>query len=276
MKLIILLIFLVLIVFLVFLYDYLFSVYPIQTFKLILLGFKHTINKYTSVPSKKRKILFLTVEDRDEKYITLHDNSFKEYSESNGYSYIREYKCTPDISTYWCKIYRVKEYLEKNEYDYIVWVDSDTIITDQEKSIDDYISKYGEKDIFIGTEPYNILIKNFVLYNAGIFIIKNSTVGKNFINDCILYLSHKSRCIKKSKEQGLWGGICYEQGVMNIYLKGKYSKYTYVDYKKQIFNNYMGMYSLFTRRNKVNRGLILHLPGQNSEKRYSTFRKYSS
>jgi len=226
-------------------------------------------NKYTPVPFKKRKIAFLTTEDRDFDYIQLHDRSFEEYSKNNGYSYIRLNNCEKSVATtYWCKIYKVKELLFSNKYDYVVWIDSDTIVSNKDVSIDHLISKYGEKDIIIGNYKIFGNIIGINLYCAGVFLIKNSEVGKKFINDCIEYLEDHTKCIVNSKEQGFWAGVCYEEGAMNILLKGKYKNYVYVDNKYDIIYTPIGSVG-----NKPS-ALILHLAGSKNEKRYEVFKNY--
>ena len=107
-----------------------------------------------------------------------------------------------------------------------------------------------------------------VIYCAGVFFIKNSEVGKNFISDCIKYLKDHPKCIVNNKEQGMWAGICYEQGVMNTLLKEKYKEYVYVD------NKYDIIYTPISNMNTKTSALILHLAGSKNQKRYEVFKNY--
>jgi len=246
-----------------------FDPYVHETFNLLFNHFKQHKNQYTPIPLKKRKIAFLTTEDRDFDYIKLHDRSFERYCQKNGYEYIRLDNCEKSVATtYWCKIYKVKELLFSNKYDYVVWVDSDTIISNKDVSVDSLISKYGEKDIIIGLDIFIGSLIGIRSYCAGVFFIKNSEVGKQFINDCIDHINDHPKCIVDSKEQGVWAGVCYEQGAMNKLLKGKYSEYTYVD------NNYDIIYTPVFGGNPKTSALILHLAGTKKEKRYEVFKNY--
>lgn len=150
----------------------LFCLINFDEIKLKLSGFiPFTQNKYTSVEYKKRKILIITAENRNDDYIKLHDENFNKYAKKFDYEYLKLDNCLKSESTtYWCKIHKVKEYL--NNYDYVMWADSDTIIT-QFKPIDQYISDYGEPDIIIGSEIINNIIPKLpYCLNAGLFLIK--------------------------------------------------------------------------------------------------------
>ena len=267
MKIIILIILVLIIVLVVLLLNN--DPYVSKTFNYLILMFKKNKNQYVSVPLKKRKIAFITTEDRDFDYIKLHDRSFEEYCKKYDYEYIRLNNCEKSVATtYWCKLFKVNELLSSDKYDYVVWVDSDTIISNKDVSIDSLISKYGEKDIIIGLDIFIGNMIGLVIYCAGVFFIKNSEVGKNFISDCIKYLKDHPKCIVNNKEQGMWAGICYEQGVMNTLLKGKYSEYVYVD------NKYDIIYTPISNMNKKTSALILHLAGSSNKKRYEIFKNY--
>ena len=230
------------------------------------LMFTNINNNFESVPFKHRKILIITAEDRNEEYIKLHDESFKKYSKLHNYEYLRLDNCPKEeSSTYWCKIYKVKEYL--NKYDYVMWVDSDTIITNYNKSLDEFISKFGEPDIIIGEDEQTNRFLPINILNAGVFLIKNSKIGKEFIDDCLNKIP--DNCIINNKEQGVWAGVCYEQGIMNILLKTKYKDHFYLDKDKTFIFNHT-----FNSDLNYDNNFILHLPSSTTKSRNTTFKKY--
>ena len=191
---------------------------------------------------KKRKIAIITAEDRNYPFIQYHDLNFKKYSDIHGYSYFRLDICPKELSTtYWCKIHRVKEFLDSGNYDYVMWADSDTIIQDP------------------------------ILHpvNAGVFLIKNSNIGKSFMNDCLAKLKSKKGCIINGKEQGTWTGICYEQGVMNLLIREKYKDYTFVDLKEEFVFN-AGKTDEYEYKNSI----VIHLCGHKNDVREKFFKKY--
>ena len=115
-------------------------------------------------------------------------------------------------------MYFVLEALKTNKYDYVVWFDSDTIIKKMDISFDSIVNKYSS-DIFVNYDNGDSL------FCAGVFIIKNSLIGKTFIEKCIKY--YRPRCNNKlGKLKGLWAGLCYEQGIMNKLILEEYYKYT--------------------------------------------------
>lgn len=241
--------------------------------KNILITFKFISNNYNPVDYKKRRILILTVENRNLEYINLHNEIMEKYAELNNYSYIHLESCNDhNITVYWCKIYKVLEYLKTGEYDYVFWSDSDTIVTDYSTDIDTYISKFGEKDIIIGIDGGYSLFDGIInILNSGLFLIKNSEKGIQFLEDCINDINNKDECIKDGKEQGFYSLGCYEQGIMNELIKNKYSEFVYVDYSKQLIDNISNKLPfMFSTDYK---GLFVHLPGYPDDKKNEFFKK---
>jgi len=235
-----------------------------EQFKLHLYGvFPYTNNKFEKVPLKKRKILIITAEDRNDDYIKYHDINFKKYCKLHDYIYLRLDNCSKEeSSTYWCKIHKVKKALENTEFDYVMWADSDTIITDLNVSLDSFISDVGEPDIIIGKDV------GINVFNAGLFLIKNSKMGKYFINRCLEELGRRKSCLVNGKEQGFWGGICYEQGLMNLIIREQFNNYTYVDKESELFYNKNNIMK------SKKKGVFLHLLGHSSDARANEFKNY--
>jgi hypothetical protein len=224
--------------------------------------------KRNPVPFKKRKIAIITAEDRDYQFVKYHDINFTKYSQIHGYSYFRLDNCPKELSsTYWCKIHRVKEFLDSGEYDYVMWADSDTIIPDLSKSLDQFISNAGNSDIIIGTDSvFNLIM------NAGVFLIKNSDIGKSFINDCLSKIKSKSECIINGKEQGPWAGMCYEQGVMNFLAREKYKEHILVDTCLGFVLNTGDVYKV--DQDIIDKNIVLHLAAHKNDIREEIFKQY--
>lgn len=205
-------------------------------------------NKNTS------SILFITFDNRPYlKYVKIHNRNIRKYAKKWNYKYIYLDKC--DHNTYWCKLYLVLKYLNSEKYDYVVWLDSDTVINNYDICFGDILDNY-DKDIFVGHDNHPI----FYLINAGVFAIKNTTIGKQFIIDCID--KHNSICLTKSGGlRGLWAGTCYEQGVMNLLITQKYNKNTMILPQNIIYN-------YGTCNNDV---FIMHLYGASESEREKCF-----
>lgn len=170
--------------------------------------------------SKQYKIAIITTEDRQNlNFVKLHNRNISDYCKKWNYEY--HIKITCKLPVYWCKMEHVLQLLETNKYDYVMWMDSDTIINDFDTSLNSVIKYCNEKDIIIGTDDTILSVKDLVYRkqnnnkNAGVFLIKNSEIGKSFLQNCLNTLTNK--CIKKNgKLKGKWASYpCYEQGVMN-------------------------------------------------------------
>ena len=203
---------------------------------------------------KKNKILIISYDNRKkEKYIKLHNQNIKKYVEKYDYKYIFYNKCNEN--NYWCKIYMVLDALQTDKYDYVMWMDSDTIIKDFNIDIGDVINMYSS-DIYVGSDnnpKYDII-------NSGVFIIKNSDIGKNFLKDCVNFIPEV--CINKDGSlKGDWAASCYEQGTMNILIADNYSKYTTILKNSLIFNYNVCLNEVF----------IMHLYASSPEYRKRCF-----
>ena len=182
-------------------------------------------NKLTRPIEKKNKILILTFDDRPEvTYIKLHNKNYNDYCKSNNieYKYESIYNKNLNNNPYWYKIYLTKFYLDTNNYDYVMWVDSDTMIMNNKIDLNKLLNSYSS-DLFFCDD--NQIVQKV---NAGIFIIKNSSTGRQYLTDCINNFCN--RCIKpgENKLKGTCASTCYEQGIMNIVLIKNYVKYSTV------------------------------------------------
>jgi len=105
----------------------------------------------------------------------------KKYCEEKGYTYICDKDDTKirsiseNRSLHWCKIKIVKELLDNNDFDYVLFLDADAIISDFNQNIEDFID-----------DNYNIIFAEDVgshsSMNTGVFLIKNNEWSKNFLN----------------------------------------------------------------------------------------------
>lgn len=208
--------------------------------------------------SISKKILIVTLETRKSKMLDIHNNNISNYCKNNDYNYmfLDKYENEIDMPIYWKKIQLVNDLLNNKNYDYIMWMDSDTLVLEPDIKIDNIL---GDKSIYIGKD-YG---KN--IYCAGVFIIKNDNIGNIFIKECINTYINNDKCKDKNGNYSLnsdWAGDCYEQGIMNKLLKTKYKEYTYILEPYIIWNLDLPVSNIF----------ILHLFG-GSNKRADVFKK---
>ncbi len=186
-------------------------------------------NILSNPPNKKNRILFITYDNRyNQEYVLIHNYNISKYVEQYGYEYKFYNRCNDNV--YWCKIFMVLDSIKKNNWDYVVWLDSDTIIKNFNIDFGKILNKFSS-DIFIGSDNN----PNLDITNAGVFAIKNSSIGIQFLNDCVEFVSNK--CLNKDGSlKGIWAGTCYEQGVMNVLIADKYKDYTTILTNDIIFN----------------------------------------
>jgi hypothetical protein len=211
-------------------------------------------NKLSEKKNKKNNILFITFDNRETTdYVMIHNSNINDYVKKFSYEY--KYLNYCDKNVYWCKIYLVLEALMTNNYDYVVWMDSDTVIKNFNIDIGDIFNMFSS-DIFIGFDNH----KKYGIINSGVFAISNSDIGKNFLSECINYVW--DGCFNNNGTlKGKWAASCYEQGVMNILIDDKYYPYTTVLTNKVILNFDICNDDVF----------IMHLYASSSEKRVTCF-----
>lgn len=204
--------------------------------------------------NKKNKILIFTYDNRsDLEYIKMHNINVSKYALKWGYEYKFIDKCS--YNNYWCKIYMALDFLKSNKYDYVMWMDSDSVVKNNKISIDEIVNSF-DSDIFLSYDNN----ANTDITNAGIFIIKNTDIGKNYLQDCINNI-HEGCHNNDNSLKGAWAASCYEQGIMNFLAVDKYAKYTTLVSNALFFNFY-------DCRNDV---FIMHLYASSPEERKQCF-----
>jgi hypothetical protein len=179
----------------------------------------------------KEKIAIVTMETRDSEMLSIHNKNLNDYCKLHNYTYIfkNSYENDLKLPIYWKKIQLVKEVLENGNFDYVMWLDSDTLIIDKLIPLEFILN--DQSSIYMGKD------KNSKLnLNAGVFIIKNDDIGINFLKECIDVYINRDICKDKYGNyslNGKWSGECYEQGIMNELIKTKYFN------KFRLFNDYI-------------------------------------
>jgi hypothetical protein len=112
-------------------------------------------------------------------------------------------------------MYLVHYFLTEYEYDYIVWMDSDAVLS--KRDLYSIIQCYSSS-FFIGLDILSQITMATV--NAGVFICRNDRSCKAILEQMILNYEDKQRiCLNPDGTlNGKWAMTCYEQGIMNIVL----------------------------------------------------------
>ena len=115
------------------------------------------------------KILFCSLSDRPEFSQPIYDK-LKEYCSYHNYKCVLEDKVLDDSrAPAWSKILLLQREMKNNEdYDYIIWIDDDILITDKNKKFEEFIEKY-DCDIFVSADAH----ASYPM-NTGIIVCKNN------------------------------------------------------------------------------------------------------
>ena len=108
-------------------------------------------------------------------YAIHSENSIRDYCEKQNYTfYVYREKLEENSSANWSKAQAILSHI--NDHDYIVWMDSDTLIFNEEKKFEDIISKASRKFIFATKD-----IGDNSMLNSGVLIFKNHDYVKGLI-----------------------------------------------------------------------------------------------
>lgn len=101
--------------------------------------------------------------------------SQEDHALKHGYTRITDESVfAPDRDATWSKIPLLLKYLPN--YDYIMWIDGDVLVTNQERKIEDFINLLqDDKLLLIGSD--------FQGLNAGVFVIRNCPLAIDLLND---------------------------------------------------------------------------------------------
>jgi hypothetical protein len=131
-----------------------------------------------------------------------------EYSNKNGYSYVKEIVKNEDYINWhptWIKIDVLKKYLPL--YDYIVWIDADAVFVNQDITIENLID--GNVDLVIPKLELDRVSGNMWTHTTtGFMIWKNSEWSQNILN--LLWDEPKQFRFEFFHEQSRLDEILYE------------------------------------------------------------------
>ena len=125
-------------------------------------------------PGKKIAVVSLYTEEISE-YAIHSENSIKEYCKKQNYTfYVYRRKIDENSNPNWSKAQALLHHI--NDHDYLIWMDSDTLVFNPEKKFEDIISKCSRKFI-IATKD----IGEKSMLNSGVLIFKCHNYTKNLI-----------------------------------------------------------------------------------------------
>lgn len=221
------------------------------------------------------RIHILQHEDRlDDRWIMKCMDQVHSYSIRYKYVYNRNNKSYENICPYYAKIFYVKEYMEDNidTCDYVLFLDSDCLIADEERRIENIIRQYN-----LHTNKHFICTGDKVHINLGHFIVRNSRQGRSIMTSWVnLYdsarwkqssITGKYVCTTPFNRTCNWSGRYYEQGDFIEFIYPKFSGIISTDSKQypdlflncDTIVNYKN--SLIRYKNENKKPFVIHLCG---------------
>ena len=134
----------------------------------------------------KFAVCSLAIGDEYKQTIRLCMESQEAHVKKHGYTRITDESVyDPTRAHSWSKIRILQKYIK--DYDYIVWMDADVLIMNQNRNIEDFIQLLPENNFLLIGRDFNNL-------NAGIFVMKNCPLAHEFLDDVwskTQYLNHE-------------------------------------------------------------------------------------
>lgn len=178
------------------------------------------------------------------------------YCKRHGYTYI-DYRDILDSKkpASWSRLPALRKALQEG-YDYVCWMDADTIITAPEFKLETVIEKYAKPDDFI------FISKDCNGYNDGVHMLRSCQDAINLLNDTEeAYPEFKNH-------------IWWSQGAYILLLRLTAYKDKVCEVPCSVWNSYLDIYEY---KNTVNvwdpSSFILHLPAVSAQKRTEIFKK---
>tara|TARA_B100001778_G_C18580596_1_gene627215 strand:- start:1039 stop:1647 length:609 start_codon:yes stop_codon:yes gene_type:complete len=193
-----------------------------------------------------------------------YDKNISDYADINfaiNKKYCEKYnipifKCNqrrvPTRHPAWEKIPLLLIYI--NNYDYVIWIDSDAYFYIDSTNILDIINENKNYDIIFSADPS-------VAINTGIYIVKNSQYSVKFLNKW-----HYDEELYKNNSVPYW----WDNGIILDMLKVNYLDI--INHCKII--DYGILQHFYKNENLTNKPLILHLAGRSPKERYITSLNY--
>ncbi len=235
------------------------------------------------------KIAIVTYDDRKE--------SYQDYTKKINNLYFSKYKIDyhdfsndnsfDDIPPWWRKVFFVNKIMNEN-YDYVIWMDKDVAFLNHNINLHSLLNYYSDAILLTSNDPvfdiyskHKYFINKFGGYgkyhiNAGFFVLKNNSVGKELLQSWLSYYNPEQWCNVKTKSDcklshsfgnwkttGYWSQDTFEQGALCNLSKNYYDQSKIVIFPSYVFANVSNNDILF----------VSHKMANNNTSRLNFFRK---
>ena len=174
--------------------------------------------------------------------IRMHRDNVGAYASQQGYNYAfttEKPHFEPTLPINWVKL-QLAQHIFRTEpmARVFVWIDVNALVVHNHITVNDIIRESPSSSIYIGKDSPN---RKKDPLCAGIFFIRNTSVGRQFVDDCLTQYMQNTKCMNSSGEHtvtGAYAGECYEQGVMNQLCKSDmYKDHVYILDRSAVTNH---------------------------------------
>ncbi len=165
--------------------------------------------------TRKKKVLVVSgYLGLREGYVNLTEENHRVYSGLHSYDYmfVQEFKFSdklidPEVDFSWFKVAKCLELLKLAHWDYIFWIDADSIFWNMNRNFDDLFAL--EKDFVFTGDSWDV-------FNGGHFLVRNSKWSILFLQDWLSMRKIIAPNLRTSHKGKL--GRLMDQPAMNILL----------------------------------------------------------
>ena len=97
------------------------------------------------------------------------------YATRHGYAFRLYNKIDIERPTSWSKVLALKSTMKSGHFDWLLWLDSDALITNFETSLDEFLPKGPDIDMVVSRDCMN--------FNMGVFLLRCSQSGLHLLED---------------------------------------------------------------------------------------------
>lgn len=165
------------------------------------------------------KILVLMAHDGALNFSSFAETSYSEYAKRHGYDYRCQKLTTPETGgphPSWQKLAIIRKAIENDLYDWIFWVDTDSVVTNHAKAVDDIISIETTRRPAVWMIVSRDWGEGGSPWSAGVMLIKSCPSAIKFLGE-----SEKQTQFMDSGcwDQSAMQRVCKENPVLNNWIE---------------------------------------------------------
>ena len=160
-------------------------------------------------------------------YLKQHN---EKYCQTHGYTFLFFDTYPADLPLYWMKVKIAYDLLRNNQYDVLMWIDSDVAIYDHEICVEQMF-KLNPKVFFIKSPDNDQWASDF---NSGVWVVKRCEQAQRFFQEWLDSFTRTKWVKQEQKWECIdcaWAGMEYEQGIGDMMCRKYHLNILTLDWK---------------------------------------------